>query len=65
MMGEKFGGIDIFFLINVGAYNFEAITGKKDFSIFHTNPEEALQVARDIKAKKIIPMHYGSFSTWL
>ena len=60
MMGEKFGGIDIF-LINVGAYNFEAITGKKDFSIFHTNPEEALQVARDIKAKKIIPMHYGSF----
>jgi len=60
MMGKKFGGIDIF-LINSGAFNFEAITGKKDFSIFHTNPEEALQVARDIKAKKIIPMHYGSF----
>ena len=60
MMGQKFGGVDIF-LINSGAYNFEVITGKKDFSIFHTNPEEALQAAKDIKAKKIIPMHYGSF----
>tara|TARA_Y100000992_G_scaffold196784_1_gene133871 strand:- start:30 stop:662 length:633 start_codon:yes stop_codon:yes gene_type:complete len=60
MMGKKFGGIDIF-LINSGAFNFEVITGKKDFSIFHTNPEEALQAAKDIRAKKIIPMHYGSF----
>ena len=60
MMGQKFDGIDIL-LINSGAYNFEAITGKKDFSIFHTNPEEALQIARDLKTKKIIPMHYGSF----
>ena len=60
MMGKKFDGIDIF-LINSGAFNFEAITGKKDFSIFHTNPDEALQAAKDIKAKKIIPMHYGSF----
>lgn len=60
LMGQKFGGVDIF-LINSGAYNFEVITGKKDFSIFHTNPEEALQVAKDIKAKKVIPMHYGSF----
>ncbi len=60
MMGEKFGGVDIFF-INTGAYNFEIITGKRDSSIFHTNPEEALQAAKDIKAKKVIPMHYGSF----
>jgi L-ascorbate metabolism protein UlaG (beta-lactamase superfamily) len=60
MMGQKFGGVDIF-LINAGSYNFEIITGKKDFSIFHTNPEEALQAAKDIKAKKVIPMHYGSF----
>ena len=60
MMGKKFSGIDIF-LINSGAYNFDVISGKKDFSIFHTNPEEALQAAKDINAKKIIPMHYGSF----
>ena len=60
MMGDKFGPIDVIF-INTGAYNFEVITGKKDFSIFHTNPEEALKVSKDIKAKKVIPMHYGSF----
>ena len=60
MMGQKFGGVDVI-LINTGAYDFEVITGKKDFSIFHTNPEEALQAAKDIKAKKVIPMHYGSF----
>ena len=60
MMGEKFGGVDIFF-INAGAYNFDAVSGVKDKSIFHTNPEEALQAAKDLKAKKIIPMHYGSF----
>ena len=60
MMGEKFGGVDIFF-INTGAYNFDAVSGVKDKSIFHTNPEEALQAAKDLKAKKIIPMHYGSF----
>ncbi len=60
MMGEKFGGVDIFF-INAGAYNFDAVSGVKDKSIFHTNPEEALQAAKDLKAKKIVPMHYGSF----
>jgi len=60
MMSKKFGAIDIFF-INSGGYNFEIITGKRDSSIFHTNPEEALQAAKDIKAKKVIPMHYGSF----
>ena len=54
MMSKKFGAIDIFF-INTGAYNFEIITGKRDSSIFHTNPEEALQAAKDIKAKKVIP----------
>ena len=42
-------------------YNFDAVSGVKDKSIFHTNPEEALQAAKDLKAKKIIPMHYGSF----
>ena len=63
-MGQKFGGVDVI-LINTGAYDFEVITGKKDFSIFHTNPEEALQAAKDIKAKKVIPMHYGSFLSWI
>ena len=29
-------------------------------SIYHTNPEEALQVARDLKTKKVIGMHWGT-----
>ena len=29
-------------------------------SIYHTNPEEALQVARDLKSKKVIGMHWGT-----
>ena len=32
----------------------------KDKSIYHTNPEEALQVARDLKSKKVIGMHWGT-----
>ena len=32
----------------------------KDKSVFHTNPEEALQVARDLKSKKVIGMHWGT-----
>ena len=29
-------------------------------SIYHTTPEEALQVARDLKSKKVIGMHWGT-----
>ena len=32
----------------------------KDKSVYHTNPEEALQVAQDLKSKKIIGMHWGT-----
>ena len=32
----------------------------KDKSVYHTNPEEALQIARDLKSKKIIGMHWGT-----
>ena len=32
----------------------------KDKSVYHTNPEEALQVARDLKSKKVIGMHWGT-----
>ena len=32
----------------------------KDKSIFHTNPEEALEIAKDLKSKKIIGMHWGT-----
>ena len=32
----------------------------KDKSVYHTNPEEALQVAKDLGSKKVIGMHWGT-----
>ena len=32
----------------------------KDKSVYHTNPEEALQIAKDLKSKKIVGMHWGT-----
>ena len=58
-LGEKYGPIDLTF-INIGAYNFHPMMPIKDKSVFHTNPEEALQVARDLKSKKVIGMHWGT-----
>ena len=58
-MGKKYGPIDLIF-INIGAYNFYPMSSEKDMSIYHTNPEEALQVARDLKSKKVIGMHWGT-----
>ena len=33
----------------------------KDKSIYHTNPEEALEVAKNLQSKKVIGMHWGTF----
>ena len=33
----------------------------KDKSVYHTNPEEALSISRDLKSKKVIGMHWGTF----
>ena len=33
----------------------------KDKSSYHTNPEEALSIAKDLKSKKVIGMHWGTF----
>ena len=59
-LGNKFGPIDLT-LINIGAYNFYPITPYKDKSSYHTNPEEALSVAKDLRSKKVIGMHWGTF----
>ena len=32
-----------------------------DKSIYHTTPEEALNVAQDLNSKKVIGMHWGTF----
>ena len=58
-LGNKFGPIDLTF-INIGAYNFFPIMSVKDKSVYHTNPEEALSVAKDLKSKKVIGMHWGT-----
>ncbi len=58
-LGEKYGPIDLSF-INIGAYNFYPMSPRKDKSIYHTNPEEALNIGKDLKSKKIIGMHWGT-----
>ena len=59
-IGNKYGPIDLTF-INIGAYNFYPIMPYKDKSVYHTNPEEALEVAQNLKSKKVIGMHWGTF----
>ena len=58
-LGEKYGPIDITF-INIGAYNFYPMMPVKDKSIYHTNPEQALNIGKDLKSKKVIGMHWGT-----
>ncbi len=56
-LGEKYGPIDLT-MINIGAYNFRPMFDK---SIYHTTPEEALNVAQDLKSKKVLGTHWGTF----
>ena len=58
-LGKKYGPIDLTF-INIGAYNFYPIMPIKDKSVYHTNPEEALALAKDLNSKKILGMHWGT-----
>ena len=45
-------------MINIGAYDFRPMFEK---SIYHTSPEEALQAAQDLKSKKVLGTHWGTF----
>ena len=58
-LGQKYGPIDISF-INIGAYNFYPMMPVKDKSVYHTNPEQALNIGKDLKSKKVIGMHWGT-----
>jgi len=58
-LGKKYGPIDLTF-INIGAYNFYPMSPRKDRSIYHTNPEEALNIGQDLKSKKVLGMHWGT-----
>jgi len=55
-LGKKYGPIDLTF-INIGAYDFRPMFEK---SVYHANPEEALNIAQDLKSKKVIGMHWGT-----
>ena len=55
-LGKKYGPIDLSF-INMGAYDFRPMFEK---SIYHSTPEEALNIGRDLKSKKVIGMHWGT-----
>ena len=56
-IGKQFGPIDLT-MINIGAYDFRPMFEK---SIYHTSPEEALQAAQDLKSKKVLGTHWGTF----
>jgi len=40
----------------IGAYS-----PREMMHLFHMNPEEAMQAARDVRAERIVPIHYGTF----
>lgn len=52
-IGEKYGPFDIG-LIECGQYN-------KLWADVHMMPEESVQAGLDVKAEKIIPIHWGSY----
>ena len=56
-LGEKYGPIDLT-MINIGAYDFRPMFDK---SIYHATPEEALNIAKDLKSKKVLGTHWGTF----
>lgn len=54
-IGGKFGPIDVL-MVPVGAYE-----PRWFMKTNHVNPEEALMIARDVRAKTVIPIHWGTF----
>jgi L-ascorbate metabolism protein UlaG (beta-lactamase superfamily) len=54
-IGNKFGPIDVLFA-PVGSYE-----PRWFMKTYHVNPEEAIQVAKDVRAKNFIPTHWGTF----
>ena len=55
LIGETLGPFDLVAL-PIGAYQPRAMMASS-----HMNPEEAIQAAADLKASKILPIHYGTF----
>lgn len=53
-IGDKFGPFDLVILEN-GQYN-------EDWPLIHMMPEETVQAALDLKAKALLPVHWGKFT---
>ena len=53
-IGEKYGPFDLA-ILESGQYN-------KDWAQIHQLPEEAIQAAADLRAKLVLPVHWGKFS---
>ncbi len=53
-IGKEYGPFD-FTLVGIGAYEPRAI-----MKAHHTTPEEAVQIAQDVKARTIVGMHWGT-----
>jgi N-acyl-phosphatidylethanolamine-hydrolysing phospholipase D len=53
--GAAFGPFDLAAL-SIGAYEPAAMMRP-----FHLNPEEAVQAGRELRAKRLVPVHYGTF----
>ena len=53
-IGKKFGGFDLA-ILELGQYN-------KDWRYIHMMPEEFLVAAKNLKAKRIIPVHNSKFA---
>jgi len=53
-IGEKFGEIDLAILEN-GQYN-------GDWKYIHMSPDETVKAARDVRAKKLLPVHNSKFA---
>lgn len=54
-IGEKFGPMDVVF-VPVGGYE-----PRWFMKTYHVNPEEALMIARDVGARIMVPIHWGTF----
>lgn len=55
-VGERFGGVDVA-LLPIGAYSPRAM-----WSNLHASPADAVRMFKDLKAKKALAMHWG---TWV
>jgi len=54
-VGERFGGVDVA-LLPIGAY-----ASRTMWSNLHASPADAVRMFKDVRAKKALAMHWGTF----